>query len=367
MRALFFIDSLGSGGAQRQIINLATGFTDRGYDVDLVIYHEGSNFFRDLVTKSGINLIAIDSRSGFSLSVLICLIKRLYFIRYVAAISFLRSPNIYLCLAKILSFTSVPIIVSERSCMKYDTNRLSSFLCKILYSAADFVVSNSLTNSSYLAQSFWLRPKVKTIYNGFKLKPYNSFCRQTISSSNFSLLVVGRINYVKNGLRLLRALLLFNARNGFIPQLYWVGRQDSDFRSLSLRSDMDDLISNHPCLSTNVHFVGECKDINPWIEKTHVLIHVSLYEGLPNAICEAFINGQPVIASNVCDHPDLLKDGQRGILCDPQSELSICSAIESFYSLPPIQRHEMTSSARLFAEKNLSFDLLTRNFISLIR
>ena len=42
---LFFIDSLGSGGAQRQIVQLALGFKERNYKVSFLIYNKAASKF----------------------------------------------------------------------------------------------------------------------------------------------------------------------------------------------------------------------------------------------------------------------------------------------------------------------------------
>ena len=45
-------------------------------------------------------------------------------------------------------------------------------------------------------------------------------------------------------------------------------------------------------------------------------------------ICEAMLSGCFVIASSVCDHPKVIGNNERGLLCDPSSPKSICLAIE---------------------------------------
>ena len=40
MKILLFIDSLGSGGAQRQIVGLATMLKEKGYGVKMVTYYD---------------------------------------------------------------------------------------------------------------------------------------------------------------------------------------------------------------------------------------------------------------------------------------------------------------------------------------
>jgi glycosyltransferase involved in cell wall biosynthesis len=64
------------------------------------------------------------------------------------------------------------------------------------------------------------------------------------------------------------------------------------------------------------------------MQRHDALIHPSLYEGLPNAVCEALAAGLPVLISNVCDHPLLVVEGERGFLFDPSDPLSIAMSIE---------------------------------------
>ena len=44
MKVLCLIDGLGSGGAQRQLVGLASLLKKEGYDV-LVVYYHGDHFF----------------------------------------------------------------------------------------------------------------------------------------------------------------------------------------------------------------------------------------------------------------------------------------------------------------------------------
>ena len=48
MKILFFIDDLGSGGAQRQLVNLAIQISTLGNDVDVLSY-SGNNYYRELL------------------------------------------------------------------------------------------------------------------------------------------------------------------------------------------------------------------------------------------------------------------------------------------------------------------------------
>ena len=58
-------------------------------------------------------------------------------------------------------------------------------------------------------------------------------------------------------------------------------------------------------------------------------LRVSLYEGLPNVICEAMTIGRPVMMTPVSDH-DVLIGAQNGFLCTDTDARSIAEALTAF-------------------------------------
>ena len=43
-------------------------------------------------------------------------------------------------------------------------------------------------------------------------------------------------------------------------------------------------------------------------------------------------------ASNICEHPVLVKEGVRGFLCDPMSFISISNTLNRFVNLTALER-----------------------------
>ena len=165
---------------------------------------------------------------------------------------------------------------------------------------------------------------------------------------------------------LAKALQLYQQNYGDTLKLFWAGRQDMSQDSLMEWQEINNLFSRDPHLSSNWRWLGERSDISQLLGSCDALIHVSLYEGLPNVICEAFIAGRPVIASAVCDHPLLVEEGVRGLLCDPLSPESICEAIERFVALPLEKRQEMGCNARHYAEEHLTLQRMVDDYEALL-
>jgi glycosyltransferase involved in cell wall biosynthesis len=139
-----------------------------------------------------------------------------------------------------------------------------------------------------------------------------------------------------------------------------------DAASLAISQSIDDLLRRNPELAAECKFLGEVADPQPLYRSSDALVLPSLYEGLPNVVCEAMLAGCPVIASNVCDHPRLLGDGERGVLCDPHSPESIAEAIERFRTMSPAERAEMATRARQFAETHLGMDAMVERYEQLL-
>ena len=366
LKILLLIDSLGSGGAQRQLVNLACGLKGRDHDVELFIYYPKLDFFRSELDSVSIPVHQVSIQGGFSFRIFLKLIHLYTSGRYDSIISFLDVPNIYAELAKLLSFRNINLVVSERSSFKREKNCLFNVFKRWFHLLANHVVANSHDHTNWLKKKYWLKNKTHTIYNGYSVS--NNIDTNTCSStsSDLDLLIVGRINPVKNGFRILQGLIRFYEKHGYSPKVSWVGRQEQDKESLLERKRIDELLSQFPNLTYSWKFLGERQDVPSLLQQTDALIHISLFEGLPNVVCEAFIAGRPVIASNVCDHPLLVEDKVRGILCDPLSVESICSAIQRFVNLTSEERHNMGNNARRYAEQHLSAERMVSEYEKLL-
>jgi glycosyltransferase involved in cell wall biosynthesis len=347
------------------MVNLVCGLKDKGYEVEMFLYFPRGDFFRPIIDEASIKVHEIIKGRGFSLKVLWRLMQLFRNGRYEAVISFLTMPNIYCELAKLTS-PATRLIVSERSSIATDGSILGALARRLLHFVADSVVANSETHSNWLRQHPWLRKKIKTIYNGYTIPPLPD--RQlALHTWEFRYLVIGRIDAGKNGLQLIKALIIFQHKHGRCPVISWVGRRDTSIKSSAYIEQMESLLAQHPTISANWHWLGERDDVHKLLAVHDALIHPSIFEGLPNVVCEAFIAGCPVIISNVCDHPLLIGNNSRGILFDPYSAESICNAIENFEDLSQFFRNKMGLDARRYAEEHLKILDMVNSYEILLR
>jgi glycosyltransferase involved in cell wall biosynthesis len=365
MKVLCIIDSLGSGGAQRQIINLALGLKKNGHEVFLLVFYSEFNFFREQLINFGIPIFELHKKKGFSIKFLLKFVSFLNEKKVDSVISFLLDVNLYTISAAVLSKKRFRLIVSDRSNIKLEKNMFISFFKRLIYFKADYVTANSYIHSAWLKNFFWLKSRVKTIYNGYDINRLNE--NQFINNSyEFDFLVVGRIDPNKNGLRLLQAVILYYSKYGISLKIAWAGRVGNDLDSANYFKKINALLDQNPAVKANWKWLGERDDIPLLLSKASALIHVSYYEGLPNAVCEAIVFGKPIVISDVCDNSILVEHKVRGMLCNPNSHISICEAIHDFMTLSAIERKVMADNAFEFAKKNLSLNNMVMQYESLL-
>ena len=367
IKVLLVIDSLGSGGAQRQLVYLAKGLKCLGYDTEVFVYFPQFDFFRKEVLESGITIHEVQKRKKFSIQVIKNLAHLQRVNNYNIFISFLEVPTIYCEIARVISLFSFKLIACERSSINsYSSGRFSN-IKRLLHIFSNAVVSNSFFQQKWLNKKFYLRNKTYVIYNGYDNK--DSSIKNNESNKNdqqFTYLVVGRIAHYKNGLGLLNALVRYVSINGNCPVINWAGRNEKDSASIQQFNEINSVLQRNQLINNKWNWLGEIKDLSPYFLDCDALLHLSFFEGLPNAICEAFLHGRPVIASNVCEHPKLVQDGVRGFTCDPKSSDSIIRSIKKFECLTSDERNKLGTNAKAYANKHLSKKLMIQRYSNLI-
>lgn len=361
MKILIVIDSIGSGGAQRIAAYLAEGLVNKSYQTDIFLYEKQFDFFESDFKKIKIKIHTPKNFSKNKIFKGINIIKSLRskVKSYDIIISFMHTPSIYSTIS-MFGIKRGKLITFELSSSIAPVSYLKRILFYLSCLYSDLVITNSITETNIMRKKPGLKHKVKTIWNGYEIESMKFNLIKNKRKIN-QLLIVGRIAYPKNGLNLLKGLKLFHDKNGWLPNVIWAGRKDYDKRSIKMQDEMKKFLENNDDVANKFKFIGEVKDINKAYHNSDALVHPSIYEGLPNVICEAMIFGCCVIASSVCDHPKILGN-KRGILFDPKNPSSISKSIEKFNKMSLQERNKMATDARLYAEKNFSLSSMINSF-----
>lgn len=364
MKVLLIIDHFGSGGAQRQIVELACGLKQRGHAVEMFVYYPQHDFFRARLDDHHIVVHEPPAVRGASIAVIRRLAAVMRSGAFDVAVSYLSTPNIYAELARVVA-PGTRLVVSERTSFHDDRSPIGALMRRLLHVLSDRVVANSETQAAWLNRKPWLKGKVSCIYNGVDLSSFQLSDSIPNTGRALRLLGVGRIGPEKNLLNLIAALAQFEKKAGFVPEVGWAGQRDSSRAGRAYCERIDALLASLPSVRRHWHWLGLQMDVPGLLREYHALIHPSLYEGLPNAVCEALAAGMPVLASNVCDHPLLVADGSRGYLFDPGDPASIAAAIARLAKLDAGAWRDFARNTREYASAKLSVDRMVESYEAL--
>lgn len=346
MRILCVIDCLGSGGAQRQLVNLARGLKRRGHHVEFFTYYP-QDFFKPELDQADIPVHMCLKTSRLSLAPIWELRRCIRHGAFDVVLAFLETAVVYAELA-CLGLPGVRVVASERSNV-IDGNVSAGRLAKSrLHLLARTVVVNSHAHRDWMAARFpWLKRRLVTIWNGVDTEVFRPAGNGS-NNDTLKLLGVGRITPAKNLPALVHALAECREKNLRVT-LDWAGQTDDPACHRAVLA----AIENHR-VGDIWRWLGVRKDIPTLLHQYDALILPSLFEGLPNVVCEALAGGLPVLASDVSDNARLVQDGVTGFIFDPKRSSKIARAISQFAVLDQETRAGFGLAARAFAEKELS-------------
>lgn len=361
LKFLFVIDNLSTGGAQRQMVTLALGLFNRGYQVEIFCYAPG-NLLAKPLEEAGIPIHWHLKSSRFSVDVIVNLRKLIDRGRFDLVLAFLTTPNLYAILAgRMLNPHKVPVIVSERFCdLPGSVGTLEKF-SRQFYRLATRVVTNSHhQRMNFMNKYPWLKNRVSTIYNGYDLE-FFSPAPQEPDNHPLKLLSIASVSPYKNGLCLVEALHILSRRDGLRPDVDWIGQLVMKGKRLQYLNEMKQAITKYG-LDQQWRWLNQRSDIVEQLHRHDVLVHPSFGEGLPNVVCEALACARPVILSNTLDHARLVEDGKSGFLFDHKNPPDLADKIKTFIELPLKERRRMGQFGRSFAESHFSRERLTDDY-----
>ena len=206
-------------------------------------------------------------------------------------------------------------------------------------------ISNIVSGS---IKELYKKEPVATIYNGIDLPSVNK------AQKEYDFICVARFSKQKNH------TLLLEAFNEFVKKhkeakLLLVGEGE-------LQEECKKYVIDNG-LGQNVVFYGASDNAVELMNKSRFFILSSLYEGNPISILEAMAIGLPIIAPSVGGIPDVVSNGENGLLFDKSNMEQLITCMEKIYI-----DHELCEKIRLNnieKSKLFSMDKCSEEYIKL--
>jgi glycosyltransferase involved in cell wall biosynthesis len=342
------INSLETGGTERQFVELAQSLRGGGRDTHLgCIQKKGS--FLDGRAMDGLGELH-QFRLGGSLYGLQSLRSRWRLMRHLrrAEIAIAHAFDFYanLVLIPAAKLAGVPVIGSHRQLG--DLLTPAQFRVQLeMFRWCDKVVCNSRAAADRLVQKGLPAHQIAVIGNGL---PPSAFAETSPALPRLpGVLRVGMISRMnhraKNHALFLRAAARVHTR---LSRVEFVLVGDGPLRP-ELEQQAKDL-----GLADRVRFLGDRRDIPSLLCSFDVSVLPSASESLSNSIMESMAAGVPVIANRVGGNPELITE-ERGVLLTVGDEQGLSAAMERLLRDQDL-RTRLGLNARGYARENFTIE-----------
>lgn len=331
-RATIFLPSLAGGGAERNMVNVATLLTDRGVFVDMLLVQAVGPLLP--LVPDGVRVIDLAaSRTVASLPALLAYLKDerpdVLLSTLNASVTALAAKRFFAKDMRVVA--NYQSTFSEEMTRSPRTQRAMTKALRRLLPAADAVVAASRGAAEDLCACVpGIRDKTQKIWNCIDM-PKN-VSRAPVRHPWFQgpgppiVLSVARLDAGKDHQTLLRAFSEVRKRRPARLVVLGEGPLRASLESLARRLGIDDSV-DFPGFRTNPY---------GYMSRAQVFALASTFEGLPLVVIEALASGTPVVSTD-CPHgtAEILEDGKWGRLVQVGDWQSMAKAILAVIESPP--------------------------------
>ncbi|HET8872328.1 MAG TPA: glycosyltransferase, partial [Gaiellaceae bacterium] len=117
-------------------------------------------------------------------------------------------------------------------------------------------------------------------------------------------------------------------------------------------------------VTERVRLLGERYDVPKLLADADVFVLSSASEGMPVSVLEAMAAGLPVVSSRVGGVPELVVDGETGILVRPGDASALAAALSGLIT-DPAKRRSLGAAGRARAEERFDLEPFRRAHVEL--
>ena len=222
--------------------------------------------------------------------------------------------------------------IKSKGLSKFLYYTLSHYPNNQIFKLADAIASEGEIQTKEIIQLFGV-PKEKIFYlpDGVDLDEIEEYIENvevTREDYNFQdadivLMNVNRLEPNKGVQYLIEALKILNQELNVKLILVGAGSEEEKIKRLIKHLGLSEKVKHFKNISDKLMFqLYTLADIS---------VTPTLYEGLPLVVLEAMACGKPIVASNVSEVPQAVKDGINGFLVPPRNPKAIADAVLKIY------------------------------------
>ena len=332
-RIALFVPSLRGGGAELVMVNLARGFLQRGFSVDLVVAKAEGPHLRQVPAETRI----IDLKRRRVSRAFPALVRYFRSEQPEVLLSTLTHANVVALLARRIARAPTRVVVREANALFPNTRRgrlpgtsrlvseLILLLMRRLYASADAVVavSDGVARDVALATGLPLE-HIRTIANPVVTAELLERANERVDHPWFQsgqipvVLGVGRLTEQKDFPTLIRAFARIRERRPCRLVILGEGTERPLLEKLVTELGLQDVVA----------FPGFIRNPYRYMNKAAVFVLSSAWEGLPGVLIQALACGTAVVATDCGSGTrEILSGGELGRLVPPADDSALAAAV----------------------------------------
>lgn len=332
---LFVIGELRRAGAERQLVELATGL-DRSRYRCIVCSLSSMNPLADELRQAGVEVVVLPKRLPLDITRIPRLVSLIHQEAVDIVHCYLITGNTWGRVAALLAPGRV-VVASIRNAVPRRP-RTHTWTHRMLAPFTDAFVVNASATKQILVKRYGVAAhRISVIHNGLDLEKFHMTVDVPYKRHELGLEpdtptvgVVGRFHPQKDHRTFLEAARLVLKERSDVRFLC-VGGGPSLAATKKLAADLG--------ISSRVVFLGVRSDVPEIMYALDLLVLSSRWEGMPNVVMEAMAASRPVVATKVGGCPELVEEGKTGFLVSAQDPPALASAI-----LEILGNHELADS-----------------------
>ncbi len=354
-RVVHLVSSLGIGGQEVVILNLAKYCDRERFEPHVICIHEEGDL-GDRFAKAGISTEVLGTTGRGALAALNRLVRRLRDLQPSVLHTHNPAPNQLGAAARI--FTHIPVLVHTKHGRNYHPGEPGPDVGhQIAARLSDVVVAVS-ADSARMARLVERVPerKLRVIRNGISLEDIGMPVREG-RPLRYRGIAVARLNMIKDFPTMLRAVRrIVDAEPRFTLEVVGDGPD---------RGRIEEVIRELG-LGANVDLLGFRHDIGDRLAGADLFLMSSLSEGISLTLLEAMASGLPVVATDVGGNSEVVVNGGTGLLVPSSDPEALAAAALRLLENRQLAG-EMGRSGRIRVENEFSADSMVEKYESLYR
>jgi glycosyltransferase involved in cell wall biosynthesis len=327
---VFVAGTLGTGGAERQLVLLTAELVDRGFTVDVVAL-DGTGPARSQLEANGVRVTEIESGGKFGR--LREVARAVRTIKPAAVVGWHFYAGLYAAVGGRLA--RVTSVATLRSSLAHDVRGLDPLMRRASIAAPKILAANSYGGVADLeaaGRTAFLLPNVVDPNWWIDVADARDIELRRIAEDRPVVVVIGRLSEEKRVDRLIDALgVLAERGQPWTGLVVGSGPLEVLLRKRARERGLGPEL---------VHFAGAQSDVRPYLRVASAVVVPSDVEGTSNVLLEAALAGVAVVATDVGDNRRLIDELDCGRIVSKSAEA--IAEVLAEWATSPDQRRSFT-------------------------